>query len=39
MKRLGIPDEFVTHGDVKTLYHHCGYDEDAIVREGLKLVK
>jgi len=39
VKRLGIPDEFVTHGDVKTLYHHCGYDEDAIVREGLKLVK
>ncbi len=39
VKRLGIPDHFVEHGEVKTLYHLCGYDEDAIVREGLRLAK
>ena len=39
VKRLGIPDQFVEHGDVKTLYHVCGCDEEAIVREGLKIAK
>jgi 1-deoxy-D-xylulose-5-phosphate synthase len=39
VKRLGIPDRFIEHGDVDTLYHDCGCDEDAIVREGLKLAK
>ena len=39
VKRLGIPDQFIEHGDVDTLYHDCGCDEDAIVREGLKLAK
>ncbi|MCZ6680997.1 MAG: 1-deoxy-D-xylulose-5-phosphate synthase [Candidatus Poribacteria bacterium] len=38
-KLLGIPDQFIEHGDVKTLYHLCGLDADAIVTEGLKLVK
>ena len=39
VKRLGIPDQFVDHGDVDALYHLCGCDADAIVREGLKLAK
>ena len=39
VKRLGIPDQFIEHGDVKTLYHVCGCDEEAIVREALQLVK
>ena len=38
VKRLGIPDQFIEHGDVKTLYEHCGLDVDAIVREGLRFV-
>jgi 1-deoxy-D-xylulose-5-phosphate synthase len=39
VKRLGIPDQFIEHGDVKTLYEQCGLDEEAIVHEGLKLAK
>ena len=39
VKRLGIPDQFIDHGDVNALYHLCGCDADAIVREGSKLVK
>ena len=37
VKRLGIPDHFVEHGDVNTLYEQCDLDTEAIVREGLKL--
>ncbi len=29
--RLGIPDEFVTHGTVPELYHLCHLDKDAII--------
>ena len=39
VKRLGIPDQFVEHGDVNTLYEQCGLDTEAIVREGVQLVK
>jgi 1-deoxy-D-xylulose-5-phosphate synthase len=39
VQRLGIPDQFIEHGDVKTLYEQCGLDEEAIVHEGLKLTK
>ena len=35
--RLGIPNKFVQHGDVKTLYSLCGYDEEAIINEGVKI--
>ena len=38
-KRLGIPDQFIEHGDVQTLYEQCGLDTEAIVREGSKLAK
>ena len=38
VRRLGIPDQFIEHGDVKTLYSLCGCDEEAVVREGRKLV-
>ena len=34
---LGIPNKFVQHGDVKTLYSLCGYDEEAIINEGVKI--
>ena len=39
VKRLGVPDQFIDHGDVDALYHLCGCDADAIVREGFKLAK
>lgn len=29
--RLGVPDEFVTHGTVKELYHDCGIDAAGIL--------
>ncbi len=31
MKRLGIPDAFVEHGEQPELWKECGYDTDAIV--------
>lgn len=34
IKRLGLPDEFVTHGSVAELYHLCGIDAESI-RRGL----
>ena len=37
VKRLGIPNRFVQHGDMKMLYNICGYDEEAIINEGVKI--
>ena len=31
VKRLGIPDRFVTHGTLKELYRECGYDAEGII--------
>ena len=30
--RLGMPDDFVTHGTPAELKHLCGYDKDGIIR-------
>ena len=30
--RLGVPDEFITHGTVKELHHVCGFDADSIAK-------
>ena len=30
VKRIGVPDQFVEHGSVQTLYKLCGMDEDSI---------
>ncbi|MFQ6043140.1 MAG: 1-deoxy-D-xylulose-5-phosphate synthase [Candidatus Poribacteria bacterium] len=38
VRRLGISDKFVEHGDPKTLYQLCGYDADSIVRAALEMV-
>lgn len=35
---LGIPDEFIEHGDPSTLHQLCGYDADAIVRAAQELM-
>ena len=37
--RLGIPDEFVTHGDKKLLFRDLGLDTDAIVQKTAEFVK
>ena len=37
--RLGIPDEFVTHGDKKLLFRDLGLDTDAIVQKAAAFVK
>ena len=39
IKRLGIPDKFIEHGDVKALYSQCGCDEQGIVTAGQALCK
>lgn len=31
VKRLGIPDEFIEHGDQKQLHKLCGYDPEGII--------
>lgn len=31
IKRLGIPDKFIEHGEQLELYKECGYDTDGIV--------
>jgi 1-deoxy-D-xylulose-5-phosphate synthase len=33
IKRLGIPDTFVEHGEQKELWEECGYDSKAIIKE------
>lgn len=37
--RLGIPDEFVTHGDKKLLFRDLGLDTDVIVQKAAEFVK
>jgi 1-deoxy-D-xylulose-5-phosphate synthase len=39
VKRLGIPDNFVEHGSLKELYQECGYDQETIQNEILKVCK
>ncbi len=38
MRRLGIPDEIVEHGDQKIQKKYCGMDADAIVQTVLEMV-
>lgn len=38
MRRLGIPDHFVTHGPVPQLQHDCGFDADSIYALLMKLL-
>ncbi len=33
VKRLGIPDEVIEHGEQPELYQECGYDAESIVQE------
>ena len=34
--RMGLPDEFVTHGSVAELYAYCHLDKDSVMEEILK---
>ena len=35
--RLGIGDEFITHGSIKVLLHYCGIDEEGILNSLIKI--
>jgi 1-deoxy-D-xylulose-5-phosphate synthase len=39
VKRLGIPDQVIEHGEQKELYDECGYDETAIAAAALELLR
>ncbi|MCX6296342.1 MAG: 1-deoxy-D-xylulose-5-phosphate synthase [Bacteroidetes bacterium] len=38
VKRLGIPDKFIEHGEQKELYIECNFDIDSIVRTVVEMV-
>ncbi len=38
VKRLGMPDEFIEHGEQKELYEECGYSPSAIAAAAQQLV-
>jgi 1-deoxy-D-xylulose-5-phosphate synthase len=37
VKRLGIPDEFIEHGEPSELWNECGYDAAAIFKAAKKM--
>jgi 1-deoxy-D-xylulose-5-phosphate synthase len=39
VKRLGMPDEFIEHGEQSELYIECGFDAESIVKASLVLLK
>jgi 1-deoxy-D-xylulose-5-phosphate synthase len=39
LKRLGIPDQVIEHGEQNELYAECGYDEPAILSTALELLR
>lgn len=38
VKRLGMPDAVVEHGEQQELYKECGYDTDAIINTCMQMV-
>ena len=38
IRRLGIPDSFISHGKQEELHHDCGYDVDGIVRAAKEMM-
>lgn len=38
IKRLGIPDSFITHGKQQELHHECGYDVAGIIDTAKKMI-
>ncbi len=39
VKRLGIPDKFIEHGEPKELYEECGFSVEQIRDEVLEILK
>jgi 1-deoxy-D-xylulose-5-phosphate synthase len=39
VKRLGVPDRFITHGTQDELRKLCGFDKDAIAQAALQIVR
>jgi 1-deoxy-D-xylulose-5-phosphate synthase len=39
LKRLGVPDRFITHGTQDELRKMCGIDKDAITQAALQMVR
>lgn len=39
VKRLGIPDRIVEHGEQAELYRECGFDEEAICAAALQMLE
>ena len=37
--RLGIPDQFITHGALRDLYRECRIDVDAVVETAMAIVR
>ncbi len=38
VKRLGIPDKYIEHGEQKELHAECGFDIDGIIKTAVELV-
>lgn len=38
VKRLGIPDKWIEHGEQGELWNECGFDANAIVEQAKKMV-
>jgi len=38
IRRLGIPDKFISHGKQQELHHDCGYDVDGIIITARELI-
>lgn len=39
VRRLGIPDSVIEHGEQEELHHECGFDAAAIKNEALKMLQ
>lgn len=39
VRRLGIPDSVIEHGEQEELHHECGFDPAAIKNEALKMLQ
>jgi 1-deoxy-D-xylulose-5-phosphate synthase len=39
VKRLGIPDRVVEHGEQKELHHECGFDPEGIERAMIEILE
>ena len=38
VKRLGIPDKYIEHGEQQELYVECGFDTESIIQTAIEMV-